>query len=113
MGIVLTEEGLGSGADTEPFGQLLSASIGNPGHLRGEALHMVLLLLQQAFRDKQRHHYIFMSRLFKPGIQQFLDIFPHRAAIGTYNHTAPHRGVIYQLGFFYHIGVPFGKIHLH
>ena len=50
--IVLAEQGLGGGADAVALLQLLAAAHGDPGALRGEALHMVLLLLKQGLRDE-------------------------------------------------------------
>jgi hypothetical protein len=44
---VVAEQRLGGGADAQPLLQLLAAAHGDPGALGGEALHMVLLLLQQ------------------------------------------------------------------
>ena len=74
---------------------------------------MVLLLLQQAFRDKQRHRNVLMTGLFKFRIQDALDIFPDCIAVWAHNHAAFDRGVVAQLCLLDDIGIPFCKVDVH
>ena len=63
--VMVAEQRLRGGTDAEPLGKLLLAAVGHPGHLRSEALHVVLFLLKQALGDKQRHRHVFVTKLFK------------------------------------------------
>ena len=49
---MLAEDGFGGGTDAQPLLELFLTAVGDPGHLRREALHMILFLLQQAFGDE-------------------------------------------------------------
>ena len=51
--IVLAEQGLGRGPDAVALLQGIAAAVGHPGALGGEALHMVLLLLQEGLGDEE------------------------------------------------------------
>ena len=47
------------------FAQWYTDVHGNPGALRGEALHMVLLLLEQGLGDQHREIDVLMARLLE------------------------------------------------
>ena len=87
VSIVLAEKGFGRGTNTQPLAQLLLAAVGNPGHFGGKPFNMILLFLEQAFGNKHGHHDIFVTQLFKSGIQVFLYIFPNGVSVGAYYHT--------------------------
>ena len=59
---VVAEQGLGGGPDAQRSSSSSAAAHGDPGALGGEALHMVLLLLQQALRDEDGHVHILVAR---------------------------------------------------
>ena len=113
IGEVLTEQGLRGRTDGIPLLQPLTAAHGNPCALRCEALHMVLFLLQKAFRNQQRHVHILDTLLLKFLIQHILDILPNGIAIRTINKHTFDRGVVDKLGLFAYIGEPLGKVHFH
>ncbi len=52
---VLAEQRLGGGTYAQLLGQLLAAAHRNPGALGGEALYVVLLLLEQALGYEHGH----------------------------------------------------------
>ena len=113
MGEVIAEQSLGGGTDGVPLLQLLAAAHGHPGALRGKALHMILLLLQQAFRDQHGHVNILHAHLLKLPIQNMLDVLPDGIAIGTvYENTLDGR-IIDKLRLLAHIGEPLGEVHFH
>ena len=87
--------------------------MGDPGYFRGKALDVVLLLLQKAFRDEQRHGDVLVTGLFKLGVEDMLDIFPDRIAVRAHDHAALDRGIVAQLRLFDDVGVPLGEVNLH
>ena len=111
--IKITEQGLRSRTDAHPLLQRLQAAVGHPGHLRGKAFHMILLLLEQTLRDKNGHVYVLNSGRLKPAVQLCLDILPDRVAVRLDHHASLYARVIAELCFFYHIRVPLGEIHVH
>ena len=111
--VVLTEQSLGGGTDAVALLQLLAASVGDPGALGGEALHMILLFLEQGFRDEHGQVYVLMPGLFELLIQFVLNVFPDGVAVGAVDEHSLDGGVVDQLCLPAHIGVPLGKIHLH
>ena len=113
LGIVLAEQGLGGRADAQALLELFRAAVGDPGDFRRKALNMVLLLLQQAFRDKNRHGYIFVAGRLEHAVQHMLDILPQRLRIGAHDDTALDRGIVDHLGLFDNVRIPLGKIHVH
>ena len=113
VGIVLTEEGLGGGADTEPLAQFLAAAVGDPGHLGGQALHVVLLLLEEALGDEHGHGHVLVAGFLEHPVQNLLNVFPDGPSVGPDHHAAPHRRIIDQLGFLHHVGIPAGKVLVH
>lgn len=113
LGVEITEQRLRGGAHAHALLQGLQAAVGHPGHLGGESLHVVLLLLQQALRDKQGHVHVLHARGLEPAVQLILDVLPDRVARGFDHHAALHAGVVAQLGLFHHIRIPLGEIHVH
>ena len=111
--IVLAEQGLGGRTDAVALLQLLAAAHGHPGALRGKALHMVLLLLEQAFGDEDGQVHVLVAQLFKAPVQLVLDVLPDGVAVGAVDEHALDGGVVDELRLFAHVGVPLGKVHLH
>ena len=111
--VVLAEQSLGGGTDAVFFLQLLAATQGHPGALGGEALHVVLLLLEQTLGDEHGQVDVLVARLLKLLIQLMLDVLPDGVAVGAVDEHTLDGGVVNQLRLFAHIGVPLGKVHLH
>ena len=110
--VVLTEEGLAGGADAQALLQLLRAAVGDPGALRGEALHMVLLLLEQALGDEHGHSHVLMAGELELPVQLLLHVLPDGVAIGAVDEHALDAGVVDELRLFAHIGEPLGEVHV-
>ena len=110
---MVAEQGLGGGANGQFLLQLLRAAQGYPGALGGEALHMILLLLQEALRNEDGHIHILMARLLEHPVQDRLNVLPDGVAIGPVNEHALHAGIGDELRLLTHVGVPLGKVHLH
>ena len=110
---MLAEQGLGGGADAVALLQLLAAAGGDPGALGSKALHMILLLLQQALGDQHGHVDVLHAALLELRIQNVLHILPDRIAVGTVNKQTLDGGVVNELRLFAHIGEPLGKVDLH
>ena len=113
VGKMLTEQGLGSGADGVPLLSLVNTAVGNPGTLGSEAFHMILFLLQKAFRDQQRHVHIFYALGLKHLVHNMLNVFPNSIAVGTVNEHALNGRIVNELCLGAHIGEPLGKVHFH
>ena len=110
IGVMLAKERLGGGADAEAVLQLLAASHGNPGALRGEALHMVLLLLEQGLGNQHREIDVLVARLLEAAVQLALDVLPDGVAVGPVDEHALDGGVVDELRLFADVGVPLGKV---
>ena len=110
--IVLAEQGLGRGPDAVALLQGIAAAVGHPGALGGEALHMVLLLLQQGLGDEEGEVDVLVACLLKALVQFGLDVFPDGVAIGAVDEHALDGGESMSSAFL-HIGVPLGEVHLH
>ena len=113
MAPMVAEQRLRGGADAKPLGQLLAAAHGDPRALRREALHMVLLPLQQTLRNEQGHGHVAVAGGLKLGVQHAHDVLPDGVAVGAQDEAALHAGIIHQLRLGAHVGEPLGKIHLH
>ena len=113
LGEVIAEQGLRGGTDAVALLQLLAAAHGDPGAFGSKAFHMVLLLLQQAFRNQQGHIDVLHAHFLEFLVQDVLDIFPDGVAIGPVDEHALDGRIVNQLGFFAHISEPLSKIHLH
>ncbi len=111
--VVLAEQGLGGGTDAVALLQLLAAAVGDPGALGGEALHMVLLLLEQGLGDEHGQVHVLVAGLLELLVQRVLDVLPDGVAIGAVDEHALDGGVVDQLRLPAHVGVPLGKVHLH
>ena len=112
VGVVLAEERLGGGPDAQPVLQLLAAAHGDPGALGGEALHVVLLFLEQALRDQHRQVHVLVARLLELRVQHVLDVLPDGVAVGPVDEHALDGGVVDQLRLAAHVGVPLGEVHV-
>ena len=110
VGVMLAEEGLGGGADGQAVLQLLAAAHGDPGALGGEALHMVLLLLEQGLGNQHGEVYVFVPGLLKAPVQLALYVLPNGVAVGAVNEHALDGAVVDELRFLADVGVPLGEI---
>ena len=110
LGIHRTENCLARGPNRQPFLQLLAAPLGDPGHLRGKAFHMLCLLQKQAFRNQHGEINVLRTGLLETGIHLCLDPLPDGIAIGPDNHASPHRCVITEFCLLDHVRIPLGKI---
>ena len=111
--IVLTEQGFRGGTDAVALLQLLAAAVGDPGALRGKALHMVLLLLEQGLGDQHGQIHVLVAGLLEPTVHLPLDVLPDGIAIGAVDEHALDGGVVDQFRLLAHVGVPLGEVHLH
>lgn len=63
--VMVAEQGLGGRTDAQAFLQLFGAAVGDPCYFGSKTFYMVLFLLEQAFRDEQRHCHVLVTGLFK------------------------------------------------
>ena len=110
--VVLAEQGLAGGADAVALLQLLTAAAGDPGALGGEALHVVLLLLQQALGDEHGHGHILVSGGLELPVQLPLHVLPDGEAVGAVDEHTLDAGVVDELRLFAHVGEPLGEVHV-
>ena len=113
VGIVLAEQRFAGGAHAQALLQLFLAAHGDPCHLGGEALYVVLFLLQQAFRDEHGHIDVLVAGGLEHPVEDMLDILPDGIAVGADDHAAADAAVIDQLGLFNDVGIPLCEIVLH
>ena len=113
VGIVLAEQGLRGGPDAVALLQLLRAAVGHPGALGGEALHVVLLLLEQALGDQHGEIHVLMAGLLELLVQDLLKILPDGVAVGPEDEHPLDGGVVDKLRLLAHVGEPLGEVHLH
>ena len=110
--VVLAEQGLAGGPDAQPLLQLLAAAGGHPGALGGKALHVVLLLLEEALGDQHGHVHVLVAGLLELVVQHPLDVLPDGVAVGAVDEDALDAGVVDELRLGAHVGEPLGKIHV-
>ena len=110
---MLAEQGLRRGANGQALGQTVLSAKGDPRTLGRKALHVILLLGQKALGNKHRHIYVLMTQRLKASVQILLNVFPNRIAVGAKDHTTLNAGVVHQLCFFHHVGIPLCKIGIH
>ena len=110
---MVAEHGLRGGTESQTLLQLLAAAVGDPSHLRGEALHQLPLLFQQTLGDQHGHGHIHMAGLLEHTVHDALNILPNCVAIGTQDHKALDGGIVHQLRLQANISVPLGEVHLH
>jgi hypothetical protein len=91
----------------------LSAAVGNPGDLRRESFHMILLLVKEAFRNKDGHGDVFVAQLLKAPVQYALYVFPDRVCVRPENIKALDTRVVDQRRLRHDIREPLGKIGVH
>ena len=111
--VVLAEQRLGCGADDQALGELILPADGDDGAFRREALHMILFLLEQAFRNEHGHIHILMSQCLEACVEILLYVFPDGVSVRADDHTAAHAGVVNQFGFFDHVGIPLSEVGIH
>ena len=83
--------------DDERLGELLVASLGDPGDLRREPFDVLLLLHQEARRNEQRKVGVDVAGRLEPLVERLLDQLPDRIAVRTDRHAALDRRVIGEL----------------
>ena len=110
--VVLTEERLAGGTNAVALLQRLAAAGGDPGALRREALHMILLLLQQALRDEHGKVYVLVAGGFKLPVQLVLHVLPDGVAVGAVDEHSLDAGVVDQLRFSAHVCEPLCKVYI-
>ena len=112
-GVEIAEQCLRSWTYTHTLLKRLQSSVCYPCYFRCKTFYMIFFFLKQTFRDQHRHVYILYAGLFESAIQLMLDILPDCIACWFDRHTSFYAGIIDQLCFFYHIGIPLCKIFIH
>jgi hypothetical protein len=84
----------------------VAAGLGDPGHLRREALDVLGLLHQQLLRDEEREVPVLVPAGLDHVVEDALDRLPHGEAVRADQHAAAHGRVVGQLGLADHVGVP-------
>ena len=111
--VMLAEQGLRGRAHAQALLQLLRAAVGHPRDLGRKALDVVLLLLQQALRDEDRHGDVLMPGRLEHAVQHMLDVLPQRLRVRPHDHAALDRGIVDHLGLFDDVRIPLRKVHIH
>ena len=111
--VMLAEQGLGRRTDAQTLFELVIAAVGDPRAFRREAFYMVGLLLEQAFRNENRHRDVFVTGLLEHGVERVLDVLPQRLRVRTHDDAALDGRVVRHLGLLYNIGVPLREINVH
>ena len=111
--VMLAEQGLGRRTDAQTLFELVIAAVGDPRALRREAFYMVGLLLEQAFRNENRHRDVLVTGLLEHGVERVLDVLPQRLRVRTHDDAALDGRVVRHLGLLYNIGVPLREINVH
>ena len=107
---MLTEKGLGSGADAKSLLELFAAAVGDPCDFGSKTFDMVFFSLQKAFGNEYGHGHIFVAALFDHTVEYLLYIFPYGLGVGAEDYAALHGRVVAKLGLFNDVGVPLGKV---
>ena len=79
----------GGRADREALLELLVAAAGDPRDLRREALDVLRLAHQQAFRDEEREVRVDVPGLLEPAVEPLLDGLPDRVAVRAGSPCSP------------------------
>ena len=111
--IIIAEQGLGGRPYCQLFLQQLGTAPGDPRHFGRESLYVILFLLEQTVRNKQRHGTVLHAGLFEALIQAFSDRVPDRESGRLQDHTPLDRGIITKLRFLNYICIPLREIHIH
>ena len=111
--IKITEQCLGCWSDTQALLQFIQSAMCDPCNLRCESFDMILLLLEQALRNKHWKVYILYAGCLETLIEILLDQFPDRVACRFENHTSLYACVITQLCFTDNVRIPLCKILIH
>ena len=110
---MLAEQGLGGRADTQTLLELVIAAVRYPRTLWRKALYVVGLLLEQAFRDEDRHCNVLVAGLLEHGVERVLNVLPQRLRVRAHDDAALDGRVVRHLRLFYDICVPLREIHVH
>ena len=113
LGIVIAEQGLRSRAHAKALLQRLEAALGDPGHFRREALHMIFLFVEQTLRNKKRHIAIFYACRLKAPIEETLDALPDCITGGLNDHTSLDARIVAELCLPHNIRIPLCEILIH
>ena len=111
--VMLAEQRLRSRTNAQTLLQLVVAAVRYPCTLRREAFNVVGFLLQQAFRNENRHCYILVTGLLEHTVQRVLDVLPQRLCVRTHDDTALYRRIIGHFSLFNNICVPLREVHVH
>ncbi len=111
--VMLAEQGLGGRADTQTLLELVIAAVRYPRTLRRKALYVVGLLLEQAFRDEDRHRNVLVAGLLEHGVERVLNVLPQRLRVRAHDDAALDGRVVRHLRLFYDICVPLREIYVH
>ena len=110
LGIHTAEDGFGRGADSQRFGKLFTACVGNDGDFGSEAFYMFGFLSEKAHRNEQGKISVSVTRGFETAVKFGLYIFPNSIAVGTDYHSSLNGAVVDESRFYNHVGIPTGKI---
>ena len=111
--VEVTEKRFRRWPHTHPLLQGIQTAMRHPRHLRRKSLHMILLLLQEALRNKHGHIYVLHSHGLEPFVQLSLNTLPDGVSRRLDHHAALYVGIVNQFRFFYHIRIPLCKILIH
>ena len=110
--IVLAEKCFGCRANGKTLGELFLTADSYPSALGSKALDVVFFLLQKAFGNKHGHVNVLMACFLKASVQVGLNKLPDSVAVGADHHAALYARIVYKLGLFYYVGVPFCEINV-
>ena len=110
---VIAEQSLRGRTDDKTLAELIVTADGNDSALGSKALNVILLLLKQALGNKHRHIYVLVTKLLEAAVKLSLYILPDSVAVGADDHASLNARIIDQLCFFYNVGIPLSKIHVH
>ena len=88
------DDGLGGRPHDEWFLQLLPSADGHHRQLWGEALHMILFLLEEAHGDEQRKRGVHMAGRLEAAVESGRNVLPQSPTIRPDHHRAPYRSVV-------------------
>ena len=102
----LADDRLRGRPDDQRLFQLLAARVRDHRQLGREALDVLRLAAQVAFRDEQREVGVDVPGVLDPLVQVGLQQFPDPVAVRPDYHRAPGRAAVYQLGLDDQLVVP-------
>ena len=113
MRIKIAEKRLGRRTHAHLLLQRLTAALGYPCNLGCEALNVIFLFIQKAFRNEHREIAVLHAGLFEAAVKLLLDVLPNRVARGSDDHAPLDAGIIHKLRFLDNVRIPLGEIVLH